>query len=156
MKTKSNKNVCVIGLGYVGLTLSNIMANKGFKIFGVEKNKYILKNLNKRKSHFYEPGLNKNLKKNLRNKSFSFTNKLPKNKNIDTYIVTVGTPLNKKKKIKISDIVLACKSIAKNLKDNDIVILRSTVKIGTSRNIVLVNFKKNKKKFSFSILSRKQ
>ena len=147
MKTKSNKNVCVIGLGYVGLTLSNIMANKGFKIFGVEKNKYILKNLNKRKSHFYEPGLNKNLKVNLRNKSFSFTNKLPKNKNIDTYIVTVGTPLNKKKKIKISDIILACKSIAKNLKDNDIVILRSTVKIGTSRNIVLPILKKTKKNF---------
>ena len=47
MKFKKNYNVCIIGLGYVGLTLSNIMANRGFKVWGVEKNYEILKNLNK-------------------------------------------------------------------------------------------------------------
>ena len=45
----------------MGLTLSNIMANRGFKVWGVEKNYKILKNLKAKKSHFYEPGLNKNL-----------------------------------------------------------------------------------------------
>ena len=97
MKIKKNNNVCIIGLGFVGLTLANVMANRGFKIFGVEKNSQILKSLRMKKSHFHEPGLNKNLNRNINNKSFFFSNKMPKNQNISTYIVTVGTPLNQKK-----------------------------------------------------------
>ncbi len=147
MKFKKNYNVCIIGLGYVGLTLSNIMANRGFKVWGVEKNYEILKNLKAKKSHFYEPGLNKNLNKNLKNKYFSFSKKIPKNKNISTYIVTVGTPLNSKKKIEVSYIVKACKEIAKVLKNGDIIILRSTVKVGTSKNIVLPILNKTGKNF---------
>ena len=147
MNSNNNNSVCVVGLGYVGLTLSTVMSNKGFKIFGVEKNLDIIKNLKKKKSHFYEPGLNTHLKENLKNKSFSFSRKIPKNKIISTYIVTVGTPLNNEKKIEISYIIRACKEIAKVLKNNDLIILRSTVKVGTTNNIVLPILKKTKKDF---------
>ena len=98
MTLKKNKNVCIVGLGFVGLSLANVMANRGFKVFGVEKNSEIIKSLKLKKSHFYEPGLNENLNRNLNNKSFAFSNKMPKSQNISTYIVTVGTPLNRKKK----------------------------------------------------------
>jgi nucleotide sugar dehydrogenase len=148
IKKKQNSNfVCIIGLGFVGLTLSIAMTNGGFKVFGVEKNKYILKKLREKKGHFYEPGLDKFLKQNLKRKKFSFSKKIPKNKNISTYIVTVGTPLNPKKKIKTADIIKACKEIAKVLKDEDTVILRSTVKVGTTKNIVYPILNKTKKNF---------
>ena len=75
IKKKQNSNfVCIIGLGFVGLTLSIAMTNGGFKVFGVEKNKYILKKLREKKGHFYEPGLDKFLKQNLKRKKFSFSN----------------------------------------------------------------------------------
>ena len=48
MNSNNNNSVCVVGLGYVGLTLSTVMSNKGFKIFGVEKNLDIIKNLKKK------------------------------------------------------------------------------------------------------------
>ena len=43
MNIKKNNSACIIGLGFVGLTLSIVMANRGFKIYGVEKNKLIYK-----------------------------------------------------------------------------------------------------------------
>ena len=42
MTLKKNKNVCIVGLGFVGLSLANVMANRGFKVFGVEKNSEIM------------------------------------------------------------------------------------------------------------------
>ena len=147
MNISKNKSICIIGLGFVGLTLATVMANKGFKIYGVEKNKFILKKLKNKKGHFYEPGLNQNLIKNFKNKKFSFFNKIPKNKNISTYIITVGTPLNSQKKVITEYIVKTCTEIASVLKNDDMVILRSTVKIGTTRNIVFPILKKTGKKF---------
>jgi len=147
MSFNKNNSVCVIGLGYVGLTLSIAMSNRRFKVFGVEKKTKILKNLKKKKSHFYEPGLNNYLKKNLRNKTFSLSKRIPNEKNISTYVITVGTPLNPKKKIEINYIIETCKEIAKILKDGDLVILRSTVKVGTTKNIVFPILKKTMKSF---------
>ncbi len=147
MNIKKNNFTCIIGLGFVGLTLAITMANRGFKILGVEKNKLILKNLKNKQAHFYEPRLKQNLKKIIINKKFSFFDKIPKNKNISTYIITVGTPLNAQKKIITKYIVKTCNEIAAVLKNNDIVILRSTVKIGTTRDIVFPILEKTGKNF---------
>ena len=38
LKKKNKGSVCIIGLGFVGLTLSTVMANRGFRVYGVEKN----------------------------------------------------------------------------------------------------------------------
>ena len=146
-KNKMPKNsVCIIGLGFVGLTLAVIMAKKGFKVYGVEKNKFILEQLKHNKSHFYEPGINNELKKIIKVKKFVFYSKIPKKNDINTYIITVGTPLNKNKKINTEYISSACRQLSKLIKDEDCVILRSTVKIGTSRNIVGKILSKTKKK----------
>ena len=148
MNIKSDSSICIIGLGFVGLTLAVVMANKGFKIYGVEKNKSILNNLKKKQAHFYEPGLKENLKKIIRKKNFLLFNKIPKNKNISTYIITVGTPLNSKKKIITNFISKTAKEISNVLKNNDMIILRSTVKIGTTKKLVFPILKKTGKNFS--------
>ena len=148
---KNNKgSVCIVGLGFVGLTLATVMANRGFIVYGVEKNKSILDHLKNKKSHFFEPGLEKNLQKIIKNKKFSYFDKVPKKKDITTYIITVGTPLSDKKKILINYIIKAIKDVSKVVKNNDIVILRSTVKIGTTKNIVYPILKKTKKNFKLA------
>ena len=50
-------NVCVIGLGYVGLTLSLAMANSGLKVYGVDTNQKIISSLNNKIPLFSENGL---------------------------------------------------------------------------------------------------
>jgi nucleotide sugar dehydrogenase len=132
--SKSKNNICVIGLGYVGLTLSISLARSGFKVFGVEVNNEILNNLNKNKSTFYEPDINKNIR--LVKKNFFFKKNISNSWNCCTYIITVGTPLNSKKKSRTDLIENAVKTIYYHLKENDLVILRSTVKVGTTENLV--------------------
>jgi len=63
-----DKKICVIGLGYVGLTLAVTFAKLGFKVTGIEINKKVLNSLKKNKPHFYEPGLKESLIKVLKNK----------------------------------------------------------------------------------------
>ena len=48
MRKNTKNNVCIIGLGFVGLTLAVSMATKGFRVYGIEKNKKILNKIKKR------------------------------------------------------------------------------------------------------------
>ena len=66
-----NKDVLVVGLGYVGLTLSAVLADVGFKVIGYDTNKDIMENIKQGEPPFFEKGLSSLLrfhvnKKNLR------------------------------------------------------------------------------------------
>jgi len=146
----SQNKICVFGLGYVGQTLSIALAEKGFEVIGIEKSKHIVNKLNKYKSNIYEPGINQRIKKIIKNKSFFAKSKFNKNDICNTYIITVGTPLKKNNVINISMIKNVAEIIASVLKDNDLVILRSTVKLKTTENVVIPILNKSKKKYNIS------
>ncbi len=128
-------SICVIGLGYVGLTLSLIMAESGFKVYGYDKNKKVINLLKNHKSTFFENGIDTYIKRYV-NKELSVTNNL-KEINADVFVISVGTPLKNKSNIPdiryIEDVV---DELSKKLKKNNLIIMRSTVPIGTTRNIV--------------------
>lgn len=131
-----SRKVLIIGTGYVGLTLAVILADQGFCVYGYDLNKTLITNLNKKKPPFFERGLNFYLKKLVGNNLF-FISTL-KDFNADIYILTVGTPINKKTLIPNTSLIKkASKDIGGLLKKNDLVILRSTVPIGLTRKIVL-------------------
>ncbi len=140
------KNICVIGLGYVGLTLTVVLAEKGFKVLGIEKRKDILDILRQGRAHFYEKGLDFLLKKYL-NKSLFLFESVPTTEAINAYIIAVGTPIDDNKKPNLEYIIETVKEIGRNLKDEQIIILRSTVPIGTCREIVLPILKETNRKF---------
>ena len=145
MKTKiKDKKICIVGLGYVGLTLAAILLKRGFHVYGIEKNKNILNSLKGKKAHFYEPGINTILKKKIETNQFIFSHNIKKIYRSDIYIITVGTPLGKNGRSRTDIIRNATREVLKYLKNNDLVILRSTVKIGTTRNLVskILNKKK--------------
>lgn len=139
-----NKNVCVVGLGFVGLTLSVALARRGFNIYGAESNDEIRESLNIGIPHFYEPGLDKYLKRYLNNQIFIKKSIEDfKNINIDFVIISVGTPYNKNTDSVLFDgLYNALNSIGKIYDGNQHIILRSTVSVGTTRNIVLPYLKK--------------
>ena len=56
---KKNNSVCVIGLGYVGLTLSLHLAKKGINVYGFDSKANIIENLSKGKSHIFEKNIEK-------------------------------------------------------------------------------------------------
>ena len=90
-----SKKICIVGLGYVGLTLALRFCQKNFEVIGYDTNKKIINDLKKIKSHIYEDGLDLILEKYIRNNKFQPVSKLPND--IKTFIITVGTPIIKKK-----------------------------------------------------------
>lgn len=127
--------VCIIGLGYVGLTLAAAMAQAGYKVIGVERVAAVRDALNAGRAHFSEPGLDEVIRPLVESGSLSATDTMPVAGDASVYIVTVGTPLTKSGVVNLSSLEEVLKNIAFGLKDNDLVILRSTVKSGTTRAI---------------------
>src|SRR3989344_6766916 len=129
------KKICIIGMGFVGLTLGAVLAKKKFIVTGVEVNTQVAEQLKRGEPHFHEKGLGVLMKKYLGEYLF-ITTKVPKEPQ-DVYIISVGTPINKQTKKPILDhVVNAAQSIKDVLSDNCLIILRSTVPLGVTRNIV--------------------
>lgn len=129
------KTVCVVGMGYVGLTLAVVLAENDYEVYGVEINPKVVKDLKAGKPHFHEINLDKLLKRYV-NKNLFITEKMPE-KGIDVFIISVGSPIDKETKKPILDsVVNSAKTVAENLNDGSLVILRSTVPVGTTRKIV--------------------
>lgn len=136
------KKVCVIGLGYIGLPTSVLLANSGYSVTGYDVNKSIISNLNKGIIHIVEPDVKKLLKKAISKKKFKASNKVVTS---DVYMICVPTPSIKKgniPKANIDFVISATKSIAPFVKQGDIIILESTCPVGTTEKIQNILFEK--------------
>ena len=142
------EKIAILGLGYVGLTLSLALANKKNYVIGYDSNPKVIDNLNSYKSYIYEKNLHNILKKTL-NKNFILTKQLPRD--VTIYIVTVGTPVEKNKKNKkyipiLDQVKEICTELTSVIENKPLIIFRSTLPIGSSRNIIEPIFR-NKKLF---------
>ena len=136
-KVAIHRNISIIGMGYVGLTLAIVMADSGFNITGVESNQATLDLLLKGESHVFENGLSELLKENL-NGNLNFKNKVEAS---DVYIISVGTPIycpaeGGEPEPNMDYLKSASKSVGEKLSIGNLVVLRSTVPIGTTRGFV--------------------
>ena len=136
------KEIAVIGLGYVGLTLSLILSENKFLVSGIENNKEIVKNLSNYISHVREPQIEELLTRHL-HKNFHLKTTLKSS--YETYIISVGTPILKGKKNKLdeSHLLKVLDSISQTISSGSLIILRSTVPIGTTRNLVIPRIENN-------------
>lgn len=135
MAGKGNK-VVIIGLGYVGLTLAAHMARSGFKVHGVEIRDEVLEPLKNGRAFFLEPGLDSLLGKVITEGVFTFSKDIPASDEGRIFIITVGTPLRVDGTANTDFISRVSESVANHLRDEDFVILRSTVKLGTTNTVV--------------------
>lgn len=131
-----DRDVCILGMGYVGLTLAAVMADVGFNVTGVEINDAVLASLQKGKPHFFEPTLDGLIKRLAASKKIQFTKYIPSPSRARVYIITVGTPLDPNGRVRLDMVEGVGREVGRHLKDGDLVILRSTVKIGTTRRVI--------------------
>ena len=54
-------DICVIGLGYIGLPTSVLFANAGFRVHGMDVNASVVKEVGAGRAHIVEPGLDADL-----------------------------------------------------------------------------------------------
>ncbi len=127
----------IIGLGYVGLTLAITAAECGIETLGMEISAHIKECLKENRAHFFEPGLDALIKKH-NGAKFRTVEEFDGKEPIDVFVITVGTPLKEgEKEPNFEYIKSALRSIEKVYDGSQLVILRSTVSVGTTRNIVL-------------------
>jgi nucleotide sugar dehydrogenase len=134
---QSDNAVCVVGLGYVGLTLAVGLAGIGFHVDGVELRAEVVEELRRGRAHFYEPGLNDRLKRLMASGHITASQTIPSDTRATVYVVTVGTPLGADREVRTDMIIASCRAIARQMKAGDMVILRSTVQLGTTRSVVM-------------------
>ena len=137
-----SKDVLIVGLGYVGLTLALVLAENGYLVYGYDHDKNLRDRIKKKIPPFYEKGIQDLLDTQVGH-NLKVVNDI-KDLDPDIYIITVGTPFDfKKKKPNISYFQKSIELVSKNLKVNDLVILRSTVPVGVSRKIAKPILEKN-------------
>ncbi len=151
MAGPANYDVGIVGLGYVGLTLATVLAEAGNTVIGVEKRLDLVEMTNQGIPHFTEPGLPDALAGVTRFKKLVAAERFDNSFSCDTYIITVGTPLSTQGVARLDIIEHAARDIAENMRDGALVILRSTVKVGTTRDVVSPILAASGKKFDIAM-----
>jgi UDP-N-acetyl-D-mannosaminuronic acid dehydrogenase len=151
MAGPANYDVGIVGLGYVGLTLATVLAEAGCSVVGVEKRPDIVEMTNGGTPHFTETGLPDALSGVTKSKKLTAAEKFDNSFSCDTYIITVGTPLSPDGVARLDMIEAAARDIAENMRDGALVVLRSTVKVGTTRDVVAPILAASGKKFDIAM-----
>ena len=126
------KSVSVIGLGYIGLPTATLIANNGFKVYGMDPVDKVVNTINQGRIHIVEPGLEDYVKKAVANGNLVADTKPHK---ADVFILAVPTPFKGDKEPDLSYVESAAREIAPFLQDGNLVILESTSPVGTTERV---------------------
>jgi UDP-N-acetyl-D-mannosaminuronic acid dehydrogenase len=128
--------ISVLGLGYIGLPTAAMFALQDKQVIGVDVNQHVVDTINRGKIHIIEPELDTIVQAVV---SAGYLNAVTAAEPADAFLIAVPTPFkNKTTEIPepdISYIEAAARSIAKVLKKGDLVILESTVPVGTTEQM---------------------
>jgi UDP-N-acetyl-D-mannosaminuronic acid dehydrogenase len=136
-----NNKVCIFGQGFVGLPLALSFALRGCDTVGIDVDDVLVSNINKGITHHVEKyhgvTIKEILQMQLEDRRYIATTDAEKVvRDCNNIIVTVGIPINNGAFI-MDYLKDACRTIGENLKEEDLVIIRSTVMPGTTEEFVL-------------------
>jgi UDP-N-acetyl-D-mannosaminuronic acid dehydrogenase len=109
------------------------LADIGFRVKGVDTDNALCRLIRKNNPPFFEEGLPLLLAEHNGDR-FTVVDNLEGENSCDVYMVAVGTPLGKNKSPQMKAVRSAAKTLGSILKPGDLIVLRSTVPLGTTRN----------------------
>ncbi|WP_218419452.1 UDP-N-acetyl-D-mannosamine dehydrogenase [Alteromonas lipotrueae] len=132
-----NKTVCVVGMGYIGLPTAALLANRGFRVHGVDVNKKAVDTINKGEIHIVEPELDTFVKSAVNSNMLSAHLEPTE---ADIFLVAVPTPFHHDKLNSVTNspipnldyVKSATQAIAPFVKPGNLVLLESTSPVGTT------------------------
>lgn len=127
-------NIVVAGTGYVGLVTGVCLAEKGHKVTCVDVNQEKIDYMKKGKSPIYEQDLEELMAKNKERLNYT-TDSANAYKNADVIFIGVGTPEKKDGSANLKYVYEVAREIAQSIEKDCIVVLKSTVPIGTNKKI---------------------
>ena len=145
----------IVGSGYVGLVTGTCFAEFGYKTVCVDNDKTRIQELNLGKCPFFEPGMDELLSKHLNiTKLLTFSSSLADSiKDADIVFITVGTPSRRlEQDADLSYVWSVANEISKNIKKYCLVVTKSTVPVGTSKEVKKI-ISKNVSNDNFDVVS---
>ncbi|USN96600.1 MAG: nucleotide sugar dehydrogenase [Candidatus Nomurabacteria bacterium] len=128
----SVKSIAVIGLGYVGLPLTLLAANKGFRTYGIEIDARKLSSLKDGKSYVDDIS-----DSDITDSKVDFTDNIAAVSKVDAVIICVPTPVDENRQPDLGIVKSAVSSIAPHLKKGTLVVVESTINPGVCDEIVV-------------------
>jgi UDP-N-acetyl-D-mannosaminuronic acid dehydrogenase len=137
------KNICVIGLGYIGLPTASTLAGQGLSVIGVDVNEKVLATLRSNEIHIHEQGLRELFRGAVDSGRLTIASTPAE---ADAFIIAVPTPFHEDRygeydgrKFRLADlsaVVAAAESVVPFLRKGNLVILESTSPPRTTVDIV--------------------
>lgn len=129
--------LAMIGTGYVGLVSGVCFAEFGFNVVCVDKNPSIIERLQAGHVTIFEPGLDQLMQRNIRDGRLTFSTDLPESvADADVIFIAVGTPSRRGDgEADLQYIEAAADEIAAAMKPGAVIVIKSTVVVGTNARI---------------------
>lgn len=144
--------ICVVGAGYVGLVSAAILADWQHNVVCVDHNEQKIEDLLAGKLPIFEPGLQELVELNRRRQYLRFTAEMAEAlRGCEMIIVAVGTPPAENGHPNLEDFWAVVKSFRENVGNNVIVMIKSTVPVGTGEAVSL--YLNEKVSHTFSVVS---
>jgi UDPglucose 6-dehydrogenase len=129
-------NIAIVGAGYVGLVTGTCFAESGNEVICVDIDRARIERLRQGDVPFYEPGLAELVKRNLKDGRLTFETELaPAVARSMITFITVGTPMDATGAADLSAVFKAAEEVGKAISGYHIVVVKSTVPVGTNDKI---------------------
>lgn len=138
----------IIGTGYVGLVSGTCFSEFGHQVICVDKDEKKIKSLKNGKIPIYEPGLDQLVESNVKAERLSFTTNIKEAvENSEAVFIAVGTPTSRRGDgyADLTYVYQAAKELAPHIKKYTVVVDKSTVPVGTARQVKRIIKEKNPK-----------
>ncbi len=144
-------NIAVVGTGYVGLVSGVCFSEIGHHATCIDIDQNKIHKLQQGLCPIYEPGLDDILQKNLALKRAVFSTDFFSLKNAEIIFLAVGTPSYDDGRADLRYLYAAAESVAKSMQEGAVIVIKSTVPIGTSH--ALKSFIKSKTDKTFYLIN---
>ncbi len=126
------KRISILGLGYIGLPTAILAAQAGYEVCGYDIDQEKIKQINKGNPVIFEPEISDRLWKALQGGLFKVSHEL---QYADCFVITVPTPFKEGNRADLSYVYQAADAIAKRLMPGNLVIIESTIPVGTTEQV---------------------
>ena len=148
------KQICVVGVGYVGLVTAACFADLGNHVIALDINPDKIENLTRGVMPIYEPGLKEVVDRNVRAGRILFTTSYAEAlAGTEFAFIAVGTPSGVDGEADLRYVESAARSIAENMTAPLVIINKSTVPVGTGDWVADIVRRHQKKDVSFAVVS---
>ena len=148
------KQICVVGVGYVGLVTAACFADLGNRVIALDVNEQRIEGLVRGEMPIYEPGLEELVDRNVRAGRLSFTSSYEEGlENTEFVFIAVGTPSGVDGEADLRYVASAARTVAETMQAPLIIVNKSTVPVGTGDWVADIVRKHQKRPIPFWVVS---